>query len=68
MEAGMKPETPACAIENGTLRHQREVVSTLRDLAKDVQKKGIASPALTVIGDVVRYARIANSLPAKRAA
>jgi uroporphyrin-III C-methyltransferase len=68
MEAGMKPETPACAIENGTLGHQREVVSTLRDLAKDVQKKGIASPTLTVIGDVVRYARIANSLPAKRAA
>jgi uroporphyrin-III C-methyltransferase len=68
MEAGMKPETPACAIENGTLRHQREVVSTLRELAKDVQKKGIASPAIIVIGDVVRYARVASSLPAKRAA
>src|SRR6185503_1551324 len=26
IEAGMDPETPACAIENGTLRNQREVV------------------------------------------
>jgi uroporphyrin-III C-methyltransferase len=68
MEAGMKPEMPACAIENGTLRHQREVVSTLRDLARDVQKKGIASPAIIVIGDVVRLARIKSALPEARAA
>lgn len=68
MAAGMRAEMPACAIENGTLRHQREVVSTLRELAKDVQKKGIASPAIIVIGDVVRYARIASALPARRAA
>jgi uroporphyrin-III C-methyltransferase len=68
MEAGMKPETPACAIENGTLRHQREVVSTLRELAKDVHKKGIASPAMVVIGEVVRFARIKLSLPQARAA
>jgi len=66
--AGLKPEMPACAIENGTLRNQREVVSTLRELAKDVQKKGIASPAIIVIGDVVRYARIASALPVRRAA
>jgi uroporphyrin-III C-methyltransferase len=68
MEAGMKPETPACAVENGTLRHQREVVSTLRELAKDVRRKGIASPALIVMGDVVGLARIKSALPEARAA
>jgi uroporphyrin-III C-methyltransferase len=68
MEAGMKPETPACAIENGTLRSQREVVGTLRDLAREVLNQKIASPAIVVIGDVVRFSRVKASLPARRAA
>ena len=68
MAAGMKPETPACAIENGTLRSQREVVGTLRDLAKEVLKERIASPAIVVIGEVVRFARVNVSLPSRRAA
>jgi uroporphyrin-III C-methyltransferase len=68
MEAGMKPETPACAIENGTLRHQREVVGTLLDLPSHVLSKGIGSPAIVVIGEVVRFARIKLSLPQARAA
>ena len=68
MEAGMKPETPACAIENGTLGYQREVVCTLVNLASDVLSKGIGSPALVVIGEVVRFARVKLSLPRARAA
>lgn len=68
MEAGMKPETPACAIENGTLGYQREVVCTLVNLASDVLSRGIGSPALVVIGEVVRFARIKLSLPRARAA
>jgi uroporphyrin-III C-methyltransferase len=58
MEAGMKPETPACAIENGTLKTQREVISTLRDLAKEALRKEIESPAIVVIGDVVALSRV----------
>jgi uroporphyrin-III C-methyltransferase len=58
IEAGMKPETPACAIENGTLKTQRQVFSTLRDLARDVLEKKIGSPAIVVIGDVVALSRI----------
>ena len=68
MEAGMKPETPACAVENGTLRHQREVVCTLVNLASDVLSKGFGSPVLVVIGEVVLFARIKLSLPQQRAA
>ena len=68
IDAGMKPETPACAIENGTLKNQREVVSTLCEITRDVLGKKIESPAIVVIGDVVRYARIAGALPMKRAA
>jgi uroporphyrin-III C-methyltransferase len=60
MEAGMRPETPACAIENGTLKNQREVISTLRGLAKDVLSEKIGSPAIVVIGDVVALSLLAN--------
>ncbi len=68
MAAGMKPETPACAIENGTLRSQREVIGTLDGLANDVVNEAIGSPAIVVIGDVVRFSRVKIALPARRAA
>ena len=56
-DAGLSPAMPACVIENGTLGTQRQVVSTLASLARDAQAKHIASPAIIVIGDVVRFAR-----------
>jgi uroporphyrin-III C-methyltransferase len=68
MKAGMGPDTPACAIQNGTLQTQREVVSTLRELAKDVLREKIEAPAIVVIGDVVGFARVKIHLPAQRAA
>jgi len=52
--AGMSPATPACIIENGTLRNQKQRVATLSTLSG----AGFAGPALIVIGDVVRFARI----------
>jgi len=57
--AGMGPATPACVIENGTLANQRQAVSTLGALAKDAA--GLASPAIIVIGEVVRLAMQSNS-------
>src|SRR5258706_2046197 len=68
MKAGMAPDTPACAIQNGTLQTQRELVSTLRELAKDVLREKIEAPAIVVIGDVVGFSRIKMRLPAQRAA
>jgi|SRR6185369_868064 uroporphyrin-III C-methyltransferase len=53
--AGMSPETPACVIENGTLRSQRQVVATLATLSS----AGFEGPAIIVVGEVVRLARIA---------
>ena len=54
--AGMGPATPACAIENGTLANQRQVLTTLEGLVKDVEQARLGSPALIVIGEVVRLA------------
>jgi uroporphyrin-III C-methyltransferase len=53
--AGMDAATPACIIENGTLHSQKERVATLGTLSGD----GFAGPALIVVGDVVRFARLA---------
>ena len=57
LAAGMSPATPAAAIQNGTLPEQVNVVSTLGRVARDVVERGIGSPAIVVIGDVVALAR-----------
>ena len=54
--AGMDPATPACLIENGTLHGQKQRVATLDTLSGE----GFAGPALIVIGDVVRLARVST--------
>jgi uroporphyrin-III C-methyltransferase len=55
---GMAVTTPAAAIQQGTLPHQRCVVSTLGSLISDVQRCGLRSPAILVIGEVVGLAAI----------
>ena len=62
--AGMDATTPACIIENGTLHNQKQRVATLGALSGD----GFSGPALIVIGDVVRFARVAAAVPTAKAA
>jgi uroporphyrin-III C-methyltransferase len=63
-KAGMDAATPACLIENGTLHNQKQQVGTLGTLSGN----GFAGPALIVIGDVVRFARLAATMPTAKAA
>jgi uroporphyrin-III C-methyltransferase len=51
---GRDAKTPAATIENGTTKEQRVVVSTLADLADDVEAAGLRAPVVTIIGEVVR--------------
>nr|MBA3708718.1 uroporphyrinogen-III C-methyltransferase [Planctomycetota bacterium] len=53
--AGRAADTPACAIQWGTYPHQRVVTATLATLAREVAAAGLGAPAITVIGEVVRY-------------
>ena len=53
-KAGKSPETPVAVIEWGTLPEQRVVTGKLSDIVKKTKKAQIESPALTVIGEVVR--------------
>ena len=51
---GRSPGTPAASIAHGTTPSQRVVVSDLEHLAAAVEDAHLPSPAVTVIGDVVR--------------
>jgi len=53
--AGMPPDTPAAAIERGTLPTQRVVTATLESLPDTVKESGIKPPTLFVLGEVVKY-------------
>ncbi|HKC76107.1 MAG TPA: uroporphyrinogen-III C-methyltransferase [Chloroflexota bacterium] len=54
LEHGRPPETPVAVISNGTVPQQRTVVATLRDVAERVRAAGLMSPAVIVVGEVVR--------------
>ncbi|HWV57211.1 MAG TPA: uroporphyrinogen-III C-methyltransferase [Longimicrobiales bacterium] len=52
--SGRAPDTPTAVIEWGTYARQRTVVSPLAAVADAVSDAGLGSPALVVVGDVVR--------------
>lgn len=54
--AGRDVACPAAVIERGLLPGQRTTVATLADLADRAAEVGVRSPAVVVIGDVVRLA------------
>jgi uroporphyrin-III C-methyltransferase len=62
LAAGMRAAMPAAAIQSGTLAEQRHVVATLGTLAAQVADAQLASPAIVIVGEVVRLARGAQPL------
>jgi uroporphyrin-III C-methyltransferase len=54
--SGLAADTPAVAVERGTLPSQRAVFAPLQDLHQAVQEHELQSPTLIVIGDVVSLA------------
>jgi uroporphyrinogen III methyltransferase/synthase len=51
---GRPPSTPIAIIREGTTPRQQTLVGTIGDIAAKAEKSGIESPALIVVGDVVR--------------
>ncbi len=68
LAAGYPADTPACAIQNGTLETQATVLSTLSALSKRITEAGLGSPGILIIGDVVRLANVATISSQQRAA
>ncbi len=54
IKRGKDPATPVAVIQDGTTGQQRTLVSTLKEVAADAARHGIGSPAVVVIGEVVR--------------
>jgi uroporphyrin-III C-methyltransferase len=53
---GLAADLPAAAVQSAWTGQQRQVVGTLATLPDAIDRAGIASPAILVIGDVVRCA------------
>ena len=60
--AGMAAATPVAVAQNGTLASQRSVVTTLDEVVEAVAQARLGSPAIIVVGDVVRLAAIADTM------
>ncbi|MFM2450668.1 MAG: hypothetical protein RIS44_3118 [Pseudomonadota bacterium] len=56
IEGGLSPHTPAAIISAAHTPQQRQAVCVLERLVSTIAEEGLVSPALLVIGDVVRVA------------
>ncbi|BBO99588.1 uroporphyrinogen-III C-methyltransferase [Sulfuriferula nivalis] len=59
LAGGMRADMPALAIQSGTLANQRQVQATLQTLHAAMQAADLGSPAIIVLGEVVKLADIA---------
>ena len=58
---GRPLDTPAAVIGSGTLERQQEASGTLRNIFRRTRKADIRSPALLVVGEVVRFQALKRS-------
>lgn len=56
MEAGMEPDMPAAILQKGTTAGQKRIVATVSTLKAEVERKGIETPAIIVVGKVCTLA------------
>jgi uroporphyrin-III C-methyltransferase / precorrin-2 dehydrogenase / sirohydrochlorin ferrochelatase len=54
VESGRPPTTPVALVESGWTPAQRTTVTTLDEAAEVAEREGVRSPAVVVVGDVVR--------------
>lgn len=63
--AGMAPDVPAAVVERGFSPSQRTTVTTLDRLPGEARRRGVVSPAVVVVGEVVALAPTADALLAE---
>jgi uroporphyrin-III C-methyltransferase len=68
LDAGLPGCTPAAAVSNASLPDQAAIVTRLDELAGALREAAIASPAILVIGEVVRSTLESRAIPPARAA
>ncbi|MGH8728110.1 MAG: uroporphyrinogen-III C-methyltransferase [Burkholderiales bacterium] len=62
IESGLAPQTPAAVIQNATLPNEKRVVARLSVLHDWAARAGIESPAIVVIGEVVKLASLRGAM------
>jgi len=64
---GLPAHTPLAIVQHATLPQQRHALTTLGQLQHTLQAEGLGSPAVMVVGDVLRgLAQVAAAVPARR--
>jgi len=63
---GLPAATPVAVIQHVSLPAQRHAVTTLGQLQATVQREGLGSPSVIVVGDVVRGVKVASQPQALR--
>jgi uroporphyrin-III C-methyltransferase len=56
----LPPDTPVAIVQRASQADQRHAVTTLGELAATVEREALASPAVMVVGDVVRCVALAS--------
>ncbi|MCL2701300.1 MAG: uroporphyrinogen-III C-methyltransferase [Phycisphaerae bacterium] len=57
LAAGRSADVPAAVIQHVASPRQRVVVGTLGSIAREARQAGVEPPAITVVGEVVRFRR-----------
>ena len=66
--AGLPASTPVGVIQHASLPQQRQVGTTLGDLAAAIAREGLGSPSVIVVGDVMAGLAAASAHEAQRRA
>ena len=64
---GLPAGTPVAIVQRASLPDQRQAVTTLGELAATIEREGLASPSVIVVGDVVGAAAMASEAVARAA-
>ncbi len=57
ISCGMDKQMPCAVIENGTRSSQRKFVTTLGKLSLTISENQVSSPAVILVGDVVKFSK-----------
>lgn len=66
---GLKASTPVAIVMSATMPEEKVVISTLAEVAEEVRRAGIVSPALIIVGEIVAMrAELVELIQAARSA
>lgn len=56
LKAGIDPDLPAAVLQQGTTAGQKRIVATVSTLTEEVERQGVETPAVIIVGEVCRLA------------